>query len=76
VSGGSTSLVLEGTSENGVRTGSDSGSSSLGSGSGAGTASGDQVQGEVGVAGPDSNRVPEDKRDIVEDYFSGPEGAP
>lgn len=76
VSGGSTSLVLEGTSDNGVRTGSDSGSSSLGSGSGAGTASGDQVQGEVGVAGPDSNRVPENKREIVEDYFSGPEGAP
>lgn len=76
VSGGSTSLVLEGTSDNGVRTGSDSGSSSLGSGSGAGTASGDQVQGEVGVAGPDSNRVPEDQRDIVEDYFSDPGGAP
>lgn len=76
VSSGSSSLVLEGRSDNGVRTGSDSGSSSLGSGSGAGTASGDQVQGEVGVAGPDSNRVPEDKRDIVGDYFSGPEGAP
>lgn len=76
VSNGSASLVLEGTSDNGVRTGTDSGSSSLGSGSGAGTTSGDQVQGEVGVAGPDSNRVPEDKRDIVEDYFSGPEGAP
>jgi len=76
VSGGSSTIELEGTSENGVRTGSDSGSSSLGSGSGAGTASGDEVQGAVGVAGPDSNRVPEDRRDIVEDYFSGPEGAP
>ena len=76
VSGGSSTLELEGSSENGVRTGSDSGSSSLGSGSGAGTASGDEVQRSVGVAGPDSNRVPEDRRDIVEDYFSGPEGAP
>ena len=76
VSGGSSTLQLEGSSENGVRTGSDSGSSSLGSGSGASTASGDEVQGAVGVAGPDSNRVPEDRRDIVEDYFSGPEGAP
>ena len=76
VSGGSSTLELEGSSENGVRTGSDSGSSSLGSGSGAGAASGDQVQGAVGLAGPDSNRVPEDRRDIVEDYFSGPDGAP
>ena len=76
VSGGTSTLELEGSSENGVRTGSDSGSSSLGSGSGAGAASGDEVQGAVGLAGPDSNRVPEDRRDIVEDYFSGPDGAP
>jgi hypothetical protein len=72
-SGGSTNLELQGTSGQGIPTGGDSGSSSLGSGSGSSTASGDQSQGDVGVAGPDSNRVPESLRDVVKDFFEGPE---
>lgn len=70
---GAANLELEGVSENGVQTGGDSGSSSLGSGSGSTTASGDQTAGDVGVAGPDSNRVPDTLRDVVQDYFGGPE---
>ncbi|MBA3275961.1 MAG: hypothetical protein H0T72_09210 [Chloroflexia bacterium] len=71
--GGSASLELQGTSDSGVQTGGDSGSSSLGSGSGSTTASGDEAQGEVGLAGPDSNRAPDDLRDVVRDFFEGPE---
>jgi hypothetical protein len=32
-------------------------------------------QGEVGVAGPDSNHVPPEYRGIVEAYFGDPEGS-
>ncbi len=63
------SMELEGTSDENVPAGNNSGTSSLGSGSGSSTSSGDQGQGEIGVAGPDSNRVPENLRDIVQDYF-------
>jgi hypothetical protein len=64
------SLVLEGTSDENIPSGSDVGSSSLGSGSGASAASGNAAPAAVGEAGPDSNRVPEDYRDYVEDYFN------
>lgn len=70
---GSTNLELQGVSDSGVQTGGDSGSSSLGSGSGSTTASGDETGGQVGVAGPDSNRAPDDLRDVVRDFFGGPE---
>jgi len=55
--------------ESGLRTGGAS-SSSSGSGSGAAAGAGSVSQGDVGTAGPDSNRVPEQYRRIVEDYFS------
>lgn len=70
---GSSSLELQGASDSGVQTGGDSGSSSLGSGTGSTTASGDEAGGSVGVAGPDSNRVPDALRDVVKDFFGGPE---
>ena len=66
---GSSTLELEGTSDESVQSGNDGGSSSLGSGGDSSTASGDQAQSEVGIAGPDSNRVPEALRDIVRDFF-------
>jgi hypothetical protein len=47
-----------------------SASSSSGSGSGAAAGPGSVSQGDVGTAGPDSNRVPKRYREIVEDYFS------
>jgi hypothetical protein len=53
----------------GVQTGGAS-SSSAGSGSGAAAGPGSVSQGDVGSAGPDSNRVPKRYRDIVHDYFS------
>lgn len=53
----------------GQRTGGAS-SSSTGSGAGAAAGSGSVEQGDVGAAGPDSNRVPKQYRPIVEDYFS------
>jgi hypothetical protein len=52
-----------------VRTGG-AASSSSGSGSGAAAGTGSVSQGDVGTAGPDSNRVPKRYREIVEDYFS------
>jgi hypothetical protein len=55
--------------EAGMQTGGAS-SSSSGSGSGAAAGAGSVSQGDVGAAGPDSNRVPEQYRRIVEDYFS------
>jgi hypothetical protein len=55
--------------EAGMQTGGAS-SSSSGSGSGAAAGAGSVSQGDVGMAGPDSNRVPEQYRPIVEDYFS------
>lgn len=70
--GASNNLSLEGTSDEGVRTGGTSGSSSVGSGSGSGAASGDQVQQQVGVAGPDANRIPDGMQDVVEDFFTEP----
>jgi hypothetical protein len=41
-----------------------------GSGAGVTAGSGLAVQGEVGDAGPDSNRVPAEHRETVERYFS------
>ena len=70
---GSSNLELQGASDSGVQTGGDSGSTSLGSGTGSTTASGDETAGEVGLAGPDSNRVPDALRDVVRDFFGGPE---
>jgi hypothetical protein len=58
-----------------VRTSDDGGSSSVGSGTGVTVSGGTSVQGTVGDAGPDSNRVPADYRTIVEDYFSDPSGS-
>lgn len=68
---GDQSLPLQGGSDENVQSGNDSGSSSTGSGSSSGTASGEGTQGSVGVAGPDSNVVPEDMRETVGDYFDG-----
>ncbi len=53
----------------GQRTGGSS-TSSTGSGAGVAAGAGSTQQGDVGSAGPDSNRVPEEYRPIVEDYFS------
>jgi hypothetical protein len=72
-SAGSSSIELEGSSDENIPSGGTSGSASLGSGSGSSTSSGDQGQGEVGVAGPDSNRVPDSLRDVVQDFFDGQE---
>jgi hypothetical protein len=59
-----------GSGEQGVQTSSDGGSALRGSGAGVTAGSGYAVQGEVGEAGPDSNRVPPQHRDTVERYFS------
>ena len=67
---GRQSLVLEGTSDENIPSGTDVGSSSLGSGSGASAASGNAAPVAVGDAGPDNNRVPVDYRDYVENYFN------
>ena len=67
-----TTVSLSGTGGQGVQTGGSSGSASLGSGSGTASGGGNATQGEVGEAGPDSNRVPPAYRDVVEDYFSDP----
>ena len=56
--------------QQGVQTSSDGGSAMRGSGAGVTAGSGFAVQGEVGDAGPDSNRVPAEHRDTVERYFS------
>jgi hypothetical protein len=56
-----------------IQTSSNNGGSNIGSGPGVSVSSGTSTQGEVGVAGPDSNRVPPGYRSIVEDYFSNPE---
>lgn len=66
---GDEAVSLSGQSDEGVQTGGNAGSASLGSGSGAGAGGGDVVQGAVGEAGPDSNRVPADYRDVVSSYF-------
>jgi hypothetical protein len=56
--------------QQGVQTSSDGGSAMRGSGAGVTAGSGFAVQGEVGDAGPDSNRVPAEHRETVEHYFS------
>jgi hypothetical protein len=52
------------------QTSPDGGGSNVGSGPGVSVSSGTSTQGEVGTAGPDSNRVPPSYRSAVEDYFS------
>jgi hypothetical protein len=59
-----------GSGDQGVQTSSDGGSALRGSGAGITAGSGFAVQGEVGQAGPDSNRVPAEHRETVERYFS------
>lgn len=59
-----------GSGDQGVQTSSDGGSALRGSGAGITAGSGFAVQGEVGEAGPDSNRVPAEHRETVERYFS------
>lgn len=59
-----------GTGQQGVQTSANSGSALRGSGAGVTAGSGYAVQGEVGEAGPDSNRVPPEHRETVERYFS------
>jgi hypothetical protein len=56
--------------QQGVQTSSNGGSAMRGSGAGVTAGSGFAVQGDVGDAGPDSNRVPAEHRDTVERYFS------
>lgn len=70
---GSETIDIGGSSTDTVQSGNDTGSSSLGSGSsGAEVGSGDAMSETAGPAGPDSNHVPSDYEDIVEDYFSEP----
>jgi hypothetical protein len=59
------------TGDQGVQTSADGGSAIRGSGAGVTAGSGFATQGDVGEAGPDSNRVPEQHRDTVERYFGG-----
>jgi hypothetical protein len=59
----------------GVTTSGDSGTSSEGSGSGVSVSGGSSVQGDVGQAGPDSNRVPPAYRSLVESFFSDSDGS-
>lgn len=59
------------TGSQGVQTSADGGSALRGSGAGVTAGSGFATQGEVGEAGPDSNRVPPQHRDTVERYFGG-----
>lgn len=54
----------------GVQTSNDGGGSRQGTGAGVTAGAGTSVQGEVGEAGPDSNRVPPAYRSTVERYFS------
>jgi hypothetical protein len=69
--GANPGVVLPSSSgQQGVQTSSDGGSAMRGSGAGVTAGSGFAVQGEVGDAGPDSNRVPAEHRDTVERYFS------
>lgn len=56
--------------QEGVQTVADGGSALRGSGAGVTAGSGYAQQGEVGEAGPDSNRVPPEHRETVERYFS------
>ncbi|MFM9107775.1 MAG: hypothetical protein ACKOWF_13865, partial [Chloroflexota bacterium] len=56
--------------QQGVQTVNDGGSALAGSGTGVTAGSGTATQGEVGESGPDSNHVPPQYREIVQDYFS------
>lgn len=53
-----------------IQTSPDGGGSNRGTGAGVTAGSGTAVQGEVGEAGPDSNRVPPAYRSLVERYFT------
>ncbi|MCA9877229.1 MAG: hypothetical protein KC442_05595, partial [Thermomicrobiales bacterium] len=57
--------------EQGVQTSADGGAALRGAGAGVTAGSGYATQGDVGEAGPDSNRVPPQHRDTVERYFGG-----
>ena len=59
-----------GSGQQGVQTAADGGSAMRGSGTGVTAGSGFATQGDVGEAGPDSNRVPAEHRETVERYFS------
>ena len=59
-----------GSGQDGVQTASDGGSAMRGSGAGVTAGAGYATQGDVGEAGPDSNRVPPQHRETVERYFS------
>jgi hypothetical protein len=59
-----------GSGQDGVQTASDGGSALRGSGAGVTAGAGFASQGDVGEAGPDSNRVPPQHRETVERYFS------
>ncbi len=69
---GDSTIDLENSGGGGIQTSTNAGSASAGSGTGVMTASGSSTQQDVDAAGPDSNRVPADQRDVVEDYFSEP----
>ena len=69
-----TMVLPAGQGDQGMQTAADGGSAMRGGGTGVTAGAGSAVQGEVGAAGPDSNRVPADYRPVVEHYFS--EGAP
>jgi hypothetical protein len=72
----SSSVVLSRSIEGeSVITSSNGGAATTGAGAGATVGSGTAAQGAVGDAGPDSNRVPAEYRDIVEDYFSDQDGS-
>lgn len=59
-----------GSGNEGIQTSPNGGSALRGSGAGVTAGSGYAVQGDVGEAGPDSNRVPPQHRETVERYFS------
>lgn len=59
----------------GVQTSSSGGAATSGSGGGAAAAGGSGEQATIGEAGPDSNRVPAEYREIVERYFTDPDGS-
>jgi hypothetical protein len=63
-------IQLDNSDGGGMQTSNNAGSDSEGSGTGSWQASGDTTQQPVGEAGPDSNRVPAEYRDVVENYFS------
>lgn len=66
----SQSVSLDGDGGESIQLGGGNSASSLGSGAGVMVAGGDATQEAVPTAAPDTNRVPEDYRDIVEQYFS------